>query len=117
MRPVIGSILIGAAGGVLAGFVVWLIARRQLEQKLAAGAGQLTEQFGAGRVELDRALAAGRVELDREVRARVRAEVPGAVDQGIQQALQSYGLTPETGLRLRRVLERVESIGLVGVRR
>lgn len=117
MRPILGSALIGAAGGVLAGVLVWFLARRQLEQKLAAGASSLTEQFGAGRAELDRALAAGRLELTREVRERVRAEVPGAVDQGIQQALLGYGLTPETGLRIRRVLERAESMGLVGVRR
>ena len=109
--------VLGAVGGGVAAWLVWLYASRQLDARMQSGSAELTTQFGQGRAELDRALAAGRTQLDRAVRARVAAEVPPAVERGISQALTSYGITQVEGQRISRVLARAEAMGLIGVTR
>ena len=111
----VGSVLLGAAGGLLAGVGVALVASRILDQRLAEGSTTLTERLGAGREELDAAFAEGRVELERLVADRVRAEVPPVVRREVERSLSSYGLTPDTGRQIAQVLNYAERAGLLGL--
>jgi hypothetical protein len=114
-REIIGSILIGAAGGLLAGVGVAVFAARTLDQKMTEGSATLTERLGAGREELEDALADGRRELEAEVVTRVRAEVPPVVRREVERTLLSYGLTPDTGRQIAQVLSYAEQAGLLGI--
>lgn len=114
---IIGSVLLGAAGGLVAGLVIASFASKRLDQKLEAGSATFAARFGEGRAELDAALAAGRVELERTVAVRVRAEVPPVVRAEVERTLGSYGLTPSTGRQIATVLGYAERAGLLGVGR
>lgn len=111
-----GSVLLGAAGGLLAGLVVAVVASRTLDDKLAAGSSTLTERLGAGRGELEEAFAAGRRDLERLVSERVQAEVPPVVRREVEASLGRYGLTPDTGRQIAQVLSYAERAGLLGLR-
>ena len=113
--PTVGSVLLGAAGGLLAGVGVALVASRILDQRLAEGSTTLTERLGAGREEIDAAFAEGRVERERLVADRVRAEVPPVVRREVERSLSSYGLTPDTGRQIAQVLNYAERAGLLGL--
>lgn len=116
MREVFGSILLGAAGGLAVGLVIAFYASRSLDRKMTEGAATLTDQFGAGRHELDRQLAQGRRDLDRLVREHVATEVPPVVRTTVAHTFADYGLTPDTGRQISRVLSYAESAGLIGLR-
>jgi hypothetical protein len=111
----VGSVLLGAAGGLLAGVGVALVASRILDQRLAEGSSTLTERLGAGREELDAAFAEGRAQLERLVADRVRDEVPPVVRREVERSLSSYGLTPDTGRQIAQVLSYAERAGLLGL--
>lgn len=111
-----GFALLGAAGGLAAGLVVALVASRLLDQKLSEGSSTLTERLGSGREELEAAFAEGRRDLERLVSERVRTEVPPVVRREVEASLSSYGLTPDTGRQIARVLSYAERAGLLGLR-
>ena len=96
------------AGGV-AGGVLWLIARQNLEKQFQDGAMQLASQLTGGTADLQTQLDRGRAQLE----AQIRADVPPQVEQSIRSTLQAYGITPQMGQRFATIVAYAQSHGWV----
>lgn len=104
-------VLLALAGGVTGGALVWLIARRSLDQRLRDGSVALAAELSGGSRELEQRLQRGRLELGNTLKVEVNALVPPTVQREIQATLLSYGISPATGQRLDRALAAAERLG------
>lgn len=97
------TLLMGAAGGAVVGFAAYLIIGRYMDAKLAEGGRAM--------------LASAEGELGTSLRAQLDRQIPPLVHQQMTQTLNGYGLTPQTGQQIARVLSSAERYGLLGLRR
>jgi len=109
-------IVLGALGGVAAGFGVWFIVSKLLDKQFDTGSARLRAEMGSGSSELRSQMEAGRVQMQAQIRDAVRREVPPVVRSELTSTLNDFGLTPATGRQITRILTNAERIGLVGVR-
>jgi hypothetical protein len=112
-KSILISVLVGAGAGALVGFGVWWYASRQLEQGLVTGTQQLASQLGMGTAELQHRLDAGAQQLHDELAQQVAAQVPPAVRTQIESTFRNYGITPQTGARIDRLLSLAERLGAI----
>lgn len=104
---------LGSVAGVLAGLLVWRVARSKLEKNLQEGAGELSAQFAAGRADIQQRAAAGVQLAEDKIRQAIALEVRPAVIAQVATSLNSAGLTPETLANVRRALDLARRAGVI----
>jgi hypothetical protein len=98
-----GAILLGAAGGALAGLGVWAVASYMIDKQFEQAARDL--------------LTRGETDLRAEIDRQIAAQIPPRVRAEIDRRLTEANITPQTGQQLANALQVMDSIGLIGVRR
>lgn len=93
-----------ALGGGLAALGIWMVASRALDKQFAGGAAQLRSQLSTGGSALNARIAAGRRELQAELGQQIQTQVPLLVERSLRTTLLGYGLTPQSGRELARLI-------------
>lgn len=108
-REKLGALILGAGAGAIVGLIVWRYAQSRLERDFAKGTAQLAQRLGLGEEQLRARIAEGREQL----RGQIARDLPPIVRATFDQRLSSYGITPETGRQLARLLAIAEDRGLL----
>lgn len=90
--------LVGVIGGGAAAAVVWAIASRQLDRQFDTAAADVITR------------------AETELTHTLDTEIPARVGAAIDQKLGDVGITPQTGQRIRAVLDFADRAGLIGLR-
>lgn len=104
---------LGGVAGVLAGLLVWRVARSKLEKNLQEGAKALSEQFAQGRVDIEKRTRRGINEAEAEVDRILANEVRPQVRAEVRQALMEANLTPEMLATVRHAFDLARRAGVI----
>jgi ubiquinone biosynthesis protein UbiJ len=106
-------VLLAAASGGVAAWVVWRYADAQLKSELSSGGDLLSQSLAQGNTQLTAAAQRARQQAQQAVAQAITSQVVPAVRAEVTRDLNNAGVTPAFIAEVKKVLALGQRVGVI----